>query len=83
MKYAIAFLSLALFSCASTPEPKLYPYECAIFTRHGVQAKVNGEYPSEQAALEDAILIRQRLIDKEMIGSNTAVMCFLDEAVQE
>jgi hypothetical protein len=76
MKYAIALLSLTLFSCASTPKPEVFEYECAIFGRHGVQAKMKGTSTSEIAAEREVEAIRVKLVQQGLVGENTAVMCY-------
>jgi hypothetical protein len=73
MKYLLLLLFLS--GCSSAPK-SAEVYECAIYTLHGIQAKLKGNFENLEEALSAAKIVQGKFIIQGTISASTDVMCF-------
>lgn len=73
MKYLFLLL---LTACSTADKRPLSKYECSAIGRHGSFAKWIGEYQYLEQAQEDGEKIRSKLVEQDLIPSNTVTVCY-------
>lgn len=71
----IFFLTLLITNCSSFNVNSTKEYHCSVSGFQGAFIGWNGRYSSLEEAEKDGEMLRLRLVEKNMIDSNTSVIC--------
>lgn len=83
MKILAIALLLTLTSCATSPKRPDSIFTCGVIGTHGAYAKLEVKATFIELAEEEAEKVRKNLVEKGLVPSNTAVMCFKEEQLRK